>query len=62
MVEDLNGVLWFLSGTLQRFDPAAGRFTAYRLDLFGSGMVDRESSPALVPAGRRIVNALPCDR
>ena len=31
IVEDPNGLLWLISGTLQRFDPVGGRFTARRL-------------------------------
>jgi signal transduction histidine kinase/ligand-binding sensor domain-containing protein len=54
MVEDANGVLWLISGTLQRFDPAAGRFTAYEIDPVESGRPARESSPTLVRTGKRI--------
>ena len=43
-----NGVLWLVSQTLQRFDPATGRFTAYRFDFSGTGTVDRQSSATLV--------------
>ncbi|HEX9015386.1 MAG TPA: two-component regulator propeller domain-containing protein, partial [Chloroflexota bacterium] len=57
MVEDSKGVLWLVSGTLQRFDPATGRFTAYRLDPLGTGRADRESSPALVRTGKRVLNS-----
>ena len=32
MVEDSNGVLWLESGTLQRFEPATGRFIASTLN------------------------------
>ena len=28
MVEDSTGVLWLVGGTLQRFEPATGRFSA----------------------------------
>ena len=31
IVEDPNGVLWLVSETLQRFDPATERFTAYQV-------------------------------
>ena len=48
IVEDPNGVLWLISGTLQRFDPATGRFTAYQIDPAESGRAGRESSSALV--------------
>jgi sugar lactone lactonase YvrE len=54
MVEDSNGVLWLVSGTLQRFDPATGRFTAYTFDSFGTGTAGRRDSPFLVKVGRRI--------
>ena len=33
-----------VSQTLQRFDPATGRFTAYRFDFSGTGKVDRQGS------------------
>ena len=29
IVEDSNGVLWLVSGTLQRFDPATGRYAPF---------------------------------
>ena len=45
MVEDSNGVLWLASGTLQRFDPAAGRFTALQARSLGS----RKSNSGKVP-------------
>ena len=45
MVEDSNGVLWLVSQTLQRFDPATGRFTAYRLDPFGTGRAGPRKFP-----------------
>ena len=48
IVEDPNGVLWLISKTLQRFDPATGRFTAYRFDFSGTGRLDRQSSATLV--------------
>ena len=54
MVEDSNGVLWLDSGTLQRFDPATGRFTAYHLEPGRAGRADREISSALVRIGKRI--------
>jgi PAS domain S-box-containing protein len=57
MVEDPNGALWLVSGTLQRFDPTTGRFTAYMLDPHGTGRAERESSPALIRAGKRIENS-----
>ena len=57
MVEDSNGVLWLVSGTLQRFDPATGRFTAYSLDPLRTGGADRETSPGLVRTGKRIENS-----
>jgi ligand-binding sensor domain-containing protein len=55
LVEDSHGVLWLASGTLQRFDPAAGRFTAYRLNP-GTESVDRETSTTLVRSGTKTVN------
>jgi signal transduction histidine kinase/streptogramin lyase len=54
MVEDSNGVLWLVSGTLQRFDPATGRFTAYSFDPLGTGTAGRENSPVLIKVGKRI--------
>ena len=54
MVEDSNGVLWLVSSTLQRFDPATGHFTAYTFDPFGTGTAGRKDSPFLVKVGRRI--------
>ena len=54
MVEDSNGVLWLVSGTLQRFDPATGRFTAYSFDSLRTGKARRDPSPALVKVGKRI--------
>ena len=57
IVEDPNGVLWLVSETLQRFDPATGRFTAYRFDFSGTGKVDRQSSATLVRSATRTVNS-----
>jgi PAS domain S-box-containing protein len=57
MVEDPNGALWLVSGTLQRFDPTTGRFTAYMLDPSGTGRAKRESSSALIRTGKRIENS-----
>jgi ligand-binding sensor domain-containing protein/signal transduction histidine kinase len=54
MVEDSNGVLWLVSGTLQRFDPATGRFSAYSFDPLGTGKAGRENSPVLIKVGKRI--------
>jgi signal transduction histidine kinase/ligand-binding sensor domain-containing protein len=54
MVEDSNGVLWLVSGTLQRFDPKTGRFTAYTFDPLGTGTASRENSPGLIKVGKRI--------
>jgi ligand-binding sensor domain-containing protein len=54
MVEDSNGVLWLVSGTLQRFDPTTGRFTAYTFDPLGTGTAGREDSPGLIKVGKRI--------
>jgi signal transduction histidine kinase len=54
MVEDPNGLLWLISGTLQRFDPATGRFTAYQIDPVESGRARRDTSPALVRTAKRI--------
>jgi ligand-binding sensor domain-containing protein/anti-sigma regulatory factor (Ser/Thr protein kinase) len=54
IVEDSNGPLWLISGTLQRFDPASGLFTAYHIDPVETGPPDRESSAALVRTGKRI--------
>ena len=54
MVEDSNGVLWLVSGTLQRFDPTTGRFTAYTFDPLGTGPAGRENSASLIKVGKRI--------
>jgi signal transduction histidine kinase/ligand-binding sensor domain-containing protein len=54
MLDDSDGVLWLVSSTLQRFDPATGRFTAYTFDPFGTGTAGRKDSPFLVKAGSRI--------
>jgi signal transduction histidine kinase/ligand-binding sensor domain-containing protein len=54
IAEDSNGVLWLIAGTLQRFDPATERFTAYRIDPLEPGRSERESSPFLVRSGKRI--------
>jgi len=57
IAEDSKGVLWLSSGTLQRFDPEAGRFTSYRLNPSGTGKADRESSSTLVRSGTKNVNS-----
>ena len=57
MVEDSKRVLWLVSGTLQRFDPATGRFTAYSLDPFRKGRADQENSAALFRPGKRMENS-----
>src|SRR5678815_3519307 len=54
MVEDSTGVLWLVSGTLQRFEPAAERFTAYSFDSDRAGKARRDHSPALFKVGKRI--------
>ena len=54
MAEDSNGVLWLVSSSLERFDPASGRFTAYTFDPLGTGTTGRKDSPFLVKVGRRI--------
>jgi signal transduction histidine kinase/streptogramin lyase len=54
MAEDSNGVLWLVTGTLQRFDPATGQFTAYTFDPFGTQKVARKDSPFLAKLGRRL--------
>jgi signal transduction histidine kinase/sugar lactone lactonase YvrE len=54
MVEDSDGVLWLDSGTLQRFEPATGRFTAYAIEPGTAGRADRQVSDALVRIGKRI--------
>jgi hypothetical protein len=46
-----------VSGTLQRFDPATGRFTTYMIEPFGTGKAEREDGPALPAKGKRIVNS-----
>jgi ligand-binding sensor domain-containing protein/signal transduction histidine kinase len=54
MVEDSNGVLWLDSDTLQRFEPATGRFTAYSIEPGTAGRADRQVSDSLVRIGKRI--------
>jgi signal transduction histidine kinase/ligand-binding sensor domain-containing protein len=54
MVEDSNGMLWVVSSTLQRFDPATGHFTGYMFDLSGTGKAERKDSPFPIKVGRRI--------
>jgi signal transduction histidine kinase/streptogramin lyase len=56
IIEDPNGMLWLVSQTLQRFDPATERFTAYRFDFSGTGRVDRQSSATLVAVATNTVN------
>ena len=57
IVQDPNGVLWLVSGTLQRFDPATERFTSYTFDFSGTGKVDRQSSTTLVASATTTVNS-----
>jgi len=57
IVEDPQGVLWVVSKTLQRFEPATGRFTAYRFDFSGTGKLDRQSSATLVAQPTVTVNS-----
>ena len=57
IIEDPNGVLWLVSQTLQRFDPATERFTAYRFDFSGTGTLDRESSATLIARETKTVNS-----
>jgi ligand-binding sensor domain-containing protein/signal transduction histidine kinase len=54
IVEDSAGLLWLVGGTLQRFDPATGRFAAYLIEPVETGRAGRVSSPALVQSGKRI--------
>jgi signal transduction histidine kinase/ligand-binding sensor domain-containing protein len=54
MVEDSDGVMWLVSSSLVRFDPATGRFTAFTFDPLGTGTTGRKDSPVLVKVGRRI--------
>ena len=56
IIEDPNGMLWLVSQTLQRFDPATERFTAYRFDFSGTGRVDQQSSATLVAVATKTVN------
>ena len=49
-----NGMLWLISSTLQRFDPATGRFTGYTFDLSDTGKAGRRDSPLPLKVGRRI--------
>jgi ligand-binding sensor domain-containing protein len=60
IVQDPKGVLWLVSGTLQRFDPATERFTSYTFDFSGTGKVDRQSSTTLVASGTTTVNSFLC--
>jgi signal transduction histidine kinase/ligand-binding sensor domain-containing protein len=57
IIEGPDGVVWLVSQTLQRFDPATERFTAYRFDLSGPGRVDRLSSTTLVALATKTVNS-----
>jgi ligand-binding sensor domain-containing protein len=57
IVQDPKGVLWLVSGTLQRFDPATERFTSYTFDFSGTGKVDRQSSSTLVASATTTVNS-----
>jgi signal transduction histidine kinase/ligand-binding sensor domain-containing protein len=59
IAEDSKGMLWLSSGTLQRFDPATGRFTAYTINLSGTGKADTKSSSTLVRSGTNRVNGYP---
>jgi PAS domain S-box-containing protein len=52
-----TGALWLVSEALQHFDPATGRFTAYRFDLSGTGKVARNSSDTLVLSPVKTVNS-----
>jgi signal transduction histidine kinase/ligand-binding sensor domain-containing protein len=54
MAEGPNGVLWLVTSTLQRFDPATGQVRAYLFDPFGTQKVVRRDSPLLVKVGRRL--------
>ena len=54
LAEDSKGMLWLVSSTLERFDPATGRFTAYTFDPVGTGTAGRKDSPVLVEVGRRL--------
>jgi len=56
VAEDSKGMLWLSSGTLQRFDPVAGRFTAYTINLSGTGKADPKSSSTLVRSGTKRVD------
>ena len=62
IAEDSKGMLWLSSGTLQRFDPAAGRFTAYQSNSSGTGQANKESSSTLVRSGtKKVVSELAID-
>jgi ligand-binding sensor domain-containing protein/signal transduction histidine kinase len=54
IVEDSAGLLWFIGGTLQRFDPVTGSFAAYQIDPVQTGRARWESSAVLVQTGKRI--------
>jgi PAS domain S-box-containing protein len=57
MVEDPKRVLWLVSGTLQRFDPATERFTAYRVEGLATGRAERQSASRLIRIGSQIENS-----
>jgi PAS domain S-box-containing protein len=57
IIQDSNGAVWVVSGTLQRFDPATGRFTAYKFSPSGSGKADRQISAPVVATGGSMTNA-----
>jgi PAS domain S-box-containing protein len=56
IAEDSNGVIWLTSAMLQRFDPAAGRFTAYQVNQSGTGKAERQSSSTLVGSPIKRIN------
>lgn len=62
IAEDSQGILWLSNGTLQRFNPAEGRFTAYQANSSGSGKANKQTSSTLIPSGtKRVTSELTID-
>jgi signal transduction histidine kinase len=57
IIADSDGVWWLMSGTLQRFDPRSGRFTAYKLDPSRTRTAEQGSSAALIRKAEPIENS-----
>ena len=56
-MEDSEGVVWLVSGTLQRFDPGRGGLPLTGSIRWATEAADREISTALVRTGKRIENS-----